>query len=249
VVECRAVPAICGVAGFAVLAELAVVMILGSMARITTCGCTLIDTVGMAGGTRQVVVPAGQREAGVVVIESCATPTVRGVTGTTILAKLAVMVIVGGMAGKAVGRQAGELSVRVAGRTGSTGMLARQWESGGAVVEIDDLPATGDMAGSAIRAKTPAVDIPGSVTGITVPGRATVDSVGMARLAGNRSVQTGQDKTTAAMIEGHFLPTAGDVAIRAGGPELAAMRFILLVAGETIHRGTAVPARMTILAS
>ena len=78
--------------------------------------------------------------------------------------------------------------------------------------------------------------------------RASVNPICVTGLAGNTIMLTGQREGSAAMIEGHVPPTAGDMAPLASCPKLAAVRFILPVAGETIHRGSPVTTRVTSLA-
>lgn len=99
------------------------------------------------------------------------------------------------------------------------------------MIEGHILPATGIVAGSAIRSKLTVVGVPGSVTAITVRWRAFKPSICMARLAVDTRMLSGQSKAGEfSMIEIHICPTARVMALSTIRPELAFMLIILLVA-------------------
>lgn len=102
VIEGGPFPTIGGVATSAILAELSLVGVIGSVAGSAIGGCTGETLTGMAGFAFQVDVQPGQGEISLVMIESSLLPAGRYVAYLTGLAKLPGVSVVNGVTGVAV---------------------------------------------------------------------------------------------------------------------------------------------------
>jgi hypothetical protein len=118
----------------------------------------------------------------------------------------------------------------VAESTGHSGVLSRQWETGGGVVERSSSPRGNGMAGSALRGRRwktrgdvirhvpadggRALERSG-VAAIAIRGIQRVIIVGVARRARCREVRSGQRKSGDAVVERRTIPTCGGVTVGA----------------------------------
>jgi hypothetical protein len=93
-VETRITPAVGAMTGSAVRPKAPAMVIIRGMTGITTCRCAAKNAIGMTGGTAQAIVPACQRKASIVMVEGRTGPTIRGMAGAAIRAKLPVMRII-----------------------------------------------------------------------------------------------------------------------------------------------------------
>jgi hypothetical protein len=98
-IECCIAPTTGIVAGSAVCAKLAVVGILCGMTGVAICGRAFINTIAVAGTAWSIRVQSGQREAGIVVVESHIRPRRWDVAGSAACAKLAIVSVPGCMTG------------------------------------------------------------------------------------------------------------------------------------------------------
>jgi hypothetical protein len=118
----------------------------------------------------------------------------------------------------------------VAESTGHSGVLSRQWETGGAVVERSRSPGGNGMAGRALRGcgRKPRGDVirhvpadgggaleRSRVAAIAIRGIQRVIIVGVARRARGREVRSGQRKSGDAVVERCTIPTCGGVTVGA----------------------------------
>jgi hypothetical protein len=123
------------VAGTAIGAILAVVVILLGMTGVTIGRSPLVNAIDMATGTICLGVCSGQFEGGGIMVESSRKPAIGCVTSRAAGAELAVVRIVLRMAGITSGGGALENTVGVATGTGHLDMLAGQFKRGRIVVE------------------------------------------------------------------------------------------------------------------
>jgi len=79
--------------GSAVCPELSVVFVIAGMTGKTICRCALVDAVGMTRTALNIRMPAGKREAGIVVIKVHIRPFGGFMTCTTIRSELSVVSI------------------------------------------------------------------------------------------------------------------------------------------------------------
>ena len=108
------------------------------------------------------------------------------------------------------------------------------------MVEIDEVPATGDMAGFAFVAARTLVDIVLSMARDTCGGSAHKAAACMAGLAGDPLVLADEVEARHRMVEvANPVPRGGFVAALAAGAEAAVVPIVLAVAGDTRERSAA----------
>lgn len=117
VIESDVSPAICDMAGLAVCAELAIVMVILAVAVDAAAGGAVKLAAAVTGTTVCHQVRASQRKRGLVMIEGDVAPAVSGMAARAVRAKLPIMLIVGLMAANAVFGCAGEITIGMALRT------------------------------------------------------------------------------------------------------------------------------------
>ena len=123
------------------------------MAGITVGWGTFIYAILMTGSAVQIHMPASQRKSCVIVVEGCILPVRRLMTCAAIGPELTRMCILICMTRKAVGWRAFVNSIVVTGRTDGIRMTACQRKYSFVMIERHILPATGHMAGTAVRAE------------------------------------------------------------------------------------------------
>ena len=102
-------------------------------------------------------------------------------------------------------------------------MLPNQRKSRIVVIEGRVAPAAGNMAGSAIRSKLSAMRVFGRVTRVAILRCTFIDTVSMARCAGEIRVLARQGKSRLAVVKSRIRPIAGLMAGRTICAELTAM--------------------------
>ena len=219
-------------AGATVVAILSIVLIF--MASNALCGCALIHTVLMTFLAFQLRMLSHKRKSSVVVIEVYIAPAIWGVAGTTICAKLPIMLVIVGVAGITVLRCTLEYSIYVTGLALDVFMSPGQCEARVIVIEAHILPCRRFMTGATIGPKLAVVCIIRGMAGITIPGRALVGIIRMARFTGHSCVRAGQGEGRIIMVERGVLPTGR---VMTGGTiraKLTGMRIIRCMAGITV---------------
>lgn len=178
-------------------------------------------------------------------------PTTGIMTCATSCAKLTVMSILGGMTGITV-RGCGLIdTIAMTCLTLNIRVFPGQWEGSIVMIERDIRPFGGFMTGTTACSKLSVVSILGSVTRVTILGRALEDTIAMTGLTGNIGMRSHQREGSLAMIEGYILPTGCVVAGRTHGSKLTIMgvlgsvtgiaisgcafEYTLGVAGHTLH--------------
>ena len=237
VVKARLLPATGHMTGTAIRAKLAIVSIPGGMAGIAIRRCALELSVGMAGGAGNILVLAPQRESGRAMVKTHILPTASHVAGTTICAELAVMGVVGSMAGETVRWRTFELSIGMAGCAGDILVLAPQRESCCAMIEIHIVPTTRVVTTRAILVKLAVMRVVLLVAGKTIFGRTTI-AIRMALFTLNIYVLAGQLKIGEGVIKDPIVPIRR---IMAGGTihsKATFVRVIFLVTGKTLCGGS-----------
>lgn len=217
----------------AVRPELAIVFVLPGMAGITILRRSFENSIYMTGGTLNVCVRACQRKSRSVVIEIHIAPARRLVAGVTYSPKLTIMVVILGVAGKAVLRRPFEHPIDMTRRTSDGRMRTHQREGRDTMVKVHVAPTRRLMAGFAGCPILTVVAVILGMTGEAVLRRAPEDSIGMAGFTGLRSVRTDQRKTGAVMVEDNIAPAGGRMAGSAFFSERSVMHIVFGVAGKT----------------
>jgi len=234
-IEGGILPIACIMAGSAIRAKAAIVMVVLFMAGIAILRCALEDTIYMALRAGDIDMPACQLESREVVVECDVLPAVCIMTSAAVRAKTSVVLIVLFMAGIAILRRTLEDVVHVTLGTGHIQVPACQLESCKIVVKFCRLPAIGRMTGSAIRAELTVVRVILFMAGIAILRSTFEDAIHMAFLAGHAQMFSNQRECKFGMIDTDLVPTFGCMAGGAIGAKLAAMFVILLVTRETIR--------------
>ena len=162
-------------------------------------------------------------------IKARTTPSFGRMTGTTVRAKLTVMVIIIGVTGKTIRRRS-LITIRMAGFALHTAMFPGKRETGIAMVEGNIRPLRWLMTGTAIRAELTVVVILVSVAGIAIFWRTFVYIVRMAGFAGDIRMRSCQRETRIAMVEGRVLPLAR---VMTGGTDRAKLSVVGIIPGVT----------------
>jgi len=115
--------------------------------------------------------PPRQREVAQVMVEGRILPIGRVMTGGTIGAESAAMLIVLLMTGVTIRGRTLIHTVLVAGLALRFGMFAFEFECRKAVVEFGGRPTSGGVTGGAIGAETSFVRLVGTVAGVAILGR------------------------------------------------------------------------------
>ena len=160
--------------------KLAAVCIVIGMAGIAVLRRALIDSVHMTGSALHICMTATQGKGGVVVVKRHVLPAARVMAGSTICAKLPIVLIIADMTGIAILRCALEGSICVTSRTLNIHMASAQWKVCIVMIKSNFLPTCGVMTGSTIRAELPIVLIIADMTGIAILRGAFQDSIRMA---------------------------------------------------------------------
>ena len=181
--------------------KLAAVCIVIGMAGIAVLRRALIDSVHMTGSALHICMSATQRECGVVVVERHVLPAARVMAGSTICAKLPIVLIIADMTGIAILRGTFQDSIRMASRAGHIGMAASQCEGCRIVIEDDVLPTARVVALRTDCAELTLVGVITYVAGKTILGCAPVDLVHMTGFTRHIRVRAGQLEDRKIMIE------------------------------------------------
>ena len=150
------------------------------MTGVAICRCALIDAIDMARGALNIFMFSSKRESGQPVVEIDIRPFCRLMTGSTICAKLTVMIILRCVTGITIFRRAFIYIIHVTGRAGDTLMRACQRETCIAVVEGHVLPTGCIMTVGAYRSELPVVRIFCGMAGNTIFWRACKNSIDVA---------------------------------------------------------------------
>ncbi len=111
--------------------------------------------------------------------------------GAAIRAELAIVRVVGCMAGITIGWCAFKLASRVTGRTIHPNMLSCEGEAGFGVIESGISPSRGIMARAAIRAELTVMRVVSSMAGIAIGGRTLKLTIYVAGSAIDANVHSG----------------------------------------------------------
>jgi hypothetical protein len=121
-IEGCTLPSCCGVTRSTISTELPVVSIVCGMTCITARRRTSEHTIRMAGAANRVHMTASQWKCSMAMVETHICPTAGDMTRSAVRAKLAVVPVIIGVAGKAVFRCASEYIIDVTGTTGNAGV-------------------------------------------------------------------------------------------------------------------------------
>lgn len=176
---------------------------------------------------------SNQRETGIGMIERYVRPFRGFMTGTTVAAKLAVVMVILGMAGIASRRCVLIGIIHMTGCTGNLCMRTRQRKARTPMIEMYILPCGRFMATCTVRAELTVVFIVGGMTGITIRRSTSIYTIGMAIDTCQSAVTACQWEARFAVIEVNILPVAGVMTIGAVASHLPGMR--ICVAGGTVH--------------
>jgi hypothetical protein len=231
-IETGAAPAFGGVTRTTVSAELPIMVIVFGVTGITIRRRSFVP-IGMTRLTWSAGMFTDQWEAGYGVIEGCASPTLGGMTCTTIGAKLSVVVVIFRMAGETI-RGRTFITVGMAGFTLNIAMLPGQRKASVGMVERHIGPFRGLMTGGTVGAKLTVVMVILGMAGETARRRAFVGIVHMAGSAGHFGMGTNQLEARGRMIEMDIAPFCGHVAGSTICAELTIVAIIFRMTGETI---------------
>ena len=176
-----------------------------------------------------------QFEGNRIMIERSRTPTRRRVTGSALSAKRAGMRIILKMAGHTILRGPLEHIIDMAVCAIHACVLPIQFECKFRVIHIGGLPASGRMTGIALCAKCAAMRIIIDVTGSAVHGGALEDAILVTIHAVNACMFAIEMECKFGMVYICGFPAGGTVTGSALSTELAIMRIIINMAGDTIH--------------
>lgn len=190
----------------------------------------------------------GQWEARVAMVEGCPTPALRVMAGSTILTELAVMGVIGCMAGVTICRCSFESAVLVASQAGHILMLSCKHKPGVVMIEGYVFPATWNMTLTTVLSKLTTVRIVCRMAGITTFRCASILAVCMAGLASDRRMLTQKRESGLAVIEIHISPPSGVMAFSTIFSKLSVMLVILLMTPKTICRCATISTRMAAFA-
>jgi len=134
----------------------------------------------MTGTALSIRVFSRKRETGVVMVECHITPPTRAMAGTTIRAKLSIMLIFGRVAGITTRRRSFINTIGVAGTALSVRMLSGKRETGIVVIKIHITPFDRFVACIALCPKLSIMVILIGMARVTICWRTFIHSVGMA---------------------------------------------------------------------
>ncbi len=256
VLEACAGPGSGGVAGGAIGWEaggsviwIGCVVVVGLVAAVAGGWLSVVDAVGVAGVARQVLVRAGQREIGGVVIE-VGIPVGGGVALLAVggearrpMIGVGGGVVVASVTAIAIGRFAVVDTVSVTGVARLVSVCAGKREVGAVVVEASAIPTRGGVALRTVGAE-PCCSVIGVggrivlrlVAAIARGRLAVVDTIGMTGRARLISVCAGQREVGGVVIE-IGIPVGGGMALLAVGGE--AGRSVIGVGGGVVVRPVA----------
>jgi hypothetical protein len=137
----------------AVLAELAAMLVIPAVAGHTVLWRASVDATGVTLDARDIGVRAGELEGGLGVVKYGARPAIRGVALGAVLAELAAMLVIRGMAGHTALWRAGVDAAGMALDAGDIGMRTGELEGGLGVVKDGARPAIRGVALGAVLAE------------------------------------------------------------------------------------------------
>ena len=184
VVETCIAPAFGIMAGRTICPEATPMIVVIRMAGIAICRRPLINSVCVAGITRQAIMSPGQREACIVMVEGCTAPTIGGMTSATIRTELSAVRISGSMTGVTVLRRT-FIAICMARTALHIAMSTGQREACIRMIESRPTPAVDGVTSTTIFPKLPIVCITIGMTGITIAGRTYENTVRVAGSTGN----------------------------------------------------------------
>lgn len=164
-------------------------------------------------------------------------PAIGGMASRAICPKLTVVLVILGMAGRAVLRCLGKQQVRMARATFHRDMFASQGKRNCRMVEGDLLPIVGDMTGRTSLAQFALVRVLFAMARETIFGGGLEQIIGMARPTFHLDVFAGQQEERPGVVEGRQFPVRGGMAGRAILVELTLVDIVLSMTGDTILRG------------
>jgi len=141
-----------------------------------------------------------------------------------------------GMAGYTLGREPCKLAAGMAGFTSYINVRAVQWEVAAVVVEGYLFPVKGGMAGSAVRAKATSMFIILAVAGITIAGRALINTTLVTIFASNVSMLAFQLESREIVVKGRILPAISYMAGTAICSKARRVRIICAMTGIAVLR-------------
>lgn len=232
VIEGGASPTLGGVARTTVGTELSIVIVIFRVTGKTIRRRTFI-AVGMTGFALNIAMLPGQRKACIGMVKRHIGPFCGLMAGSTVGAKLSVMIVILGMTGIAIGGSTFVGIVHMTGGAGHLRMRASQLEPRGRMIKMNIAPFCRFVTTGAICTKLTVVMVIFRVTGETIRWRTTIDSIGMAIGARQAAVTAVQRKARERMIKVDILPVAGIMAIGAIPSHLPGMRIFMT--GSAIH--------------
>ena len=179
-IELHLGPSGADMAGFALLSEMPLVVVVFLVASDTLRGQLVGErVVAVARIALLLRVPAVEQEASItIVIKTGVVPTDRTMTIATLVAAATVMGVIFCMTAEAGRRRVGKRIVCVAIEARGSLVLANQGEAGCVVIKLDVEPVVGCMAVAALRAQRAGMRIVILVARKTVAGRVTVSLLG-----------------------------------------------------------------------
>ncbi len=173
---------------------------------------------------------AYQWERGVAVIEICIAPTTGIMASAAIGSETTAVFIIVCVTGITTCR-CSLVSIRVTGVTRQVFVLPCQREAGICVIEGRTTPIVRGVAGATIRAELTVMGIFVRMAGVASAGRALINAVCVAGIAGGIAVLSGQRETCVAVVEGCPTPTVRGMAGTTIRTELTVMGIFVRMAG------------------